>query len=232
MTGGGINRYMPASIHEPVFYTDFPTPQNRVRWDFFMAQWGLAGEKLKAAVLCLEPKKIFDITAVGLHCEYMKASQCRHKGFVSSGSPQPGARDAFTLIELLVVITIIAILAGLTLSFMGYVNRKGAEARARTEVAALSAAIDAFKLEFGKYPASPTTLYAELTGGSGATINTNKKVFFEPTPGMVTNVTNGPFIDPWGSNYIYEPTPTNYNIGFFNLYSKAGGTNSNNYIRN
>ena len=37
-----------------------------------------------------------------------------------------------SLIELLVVVAIIAILAGLTLSTLGYVNRKGAESRARS----------------------------------------------------------------------------------------------------
>ncbi|MFM8887797.1 MAG: type II secretion system protein, partial [Chthoniobacterales bacterium] len=75
-------------------------------------------------------------------------------------SPSLGSRhcirraDAFTLIELLVVVAIIAILAGLTLATLGNVNRKGAESRARSEVAALAAAIDAYKLEFGSYPAS------------------------------------------------------------------------------
>lgn len=159
----------------------------------------------------------------------MKASQYHYKGFANSGSPRTDTRDtaAFTLIELMVVITIIAILAGLTLGSMGYVNRKSAEARARTEVAALSAAIDSFKLEFGKYPASQEVLYSELTG-TNAAINMNRKVFFEPTPGMVTN---GAFIDPWGANYVYTTNPT-FNIGFFDLYSTAGGTNSTNYIRN
>lgn len=161
----------------------------------------------------------------------MKTSQHHPKGFASSGSLQANKRGpaAFTLIELMVVITIIAILAGLTLGSMGYVNRKSAEARARTEVAALSAAIDSFKLEYGKYPENEDTLYAELTGTG--TINTNK-VFFEPTPGMVTN---NDFIDPWGTPYRYIPNPTNadsVNIGFFDLYSEGGGKNKTNYIRN
>jgi general secretion pathway protein G len=140
----------------------------------------------------------------------------------------PCRRAAFTLIELLVVIAIIAILAALTLSTLGYVNRKGAESRARAEVAALSAAIDSYKLDFGGYPASQTNLYRELTGQG--TVNTNK-VYFEPTPGMATN---NKFVDPWGADYNYVTNAT-FNVGFFDLWSTAGNaaaTNTANWIRN
>lgn len=143
-------------------------------------------------------------------------------------------RAAFTLIELLVVVAIIAILAGLTLSTLGYVNKKGAQSRAQAEVAALSAAIESYKLDFGGYPASTNVLYRELVG-AGA-INTNK-VFFEPTPGILT--TNGGtvfFTDPWGAVYNYDATNATFNVGFFDLWSTAGeptsGGNTNNWIRN
>jgi general secretion pathway protein G len=149
--------------------------------------------------------------------------------------PSPATRHcgrregaAFTLIELLVVIAIIAILAGLTLSTLGYVNRKGAESRAKAEVAALSVAIDSYRLDFGIYPAS-NNLYRELVGTG---TNNNKKVYFEPTPNITTNLTNGPFIDPWGTPYNYSTNPTN-NVGFFDLWSTAGGKTSQlDWIRN
>jgi prepilin-type N-terminal cleavage/methylation domain-containing protein len=136
-------------------------------------------------------------------------------------------RAAFTLIELLVVIAIIAILAGLALSTLGYVNKKGAESRAQSEVAALSAAIESYKLDFGAYPSNSAVLYRELTasGGSGA-VNTNK-VYFEPQPGMTTNTATGPFVDPWGTTYGYSNFTT-----YFELWSTAGGANTNNWIRN
>jgi len=122
---------------------------------------------------------------------------------------------AFTLLELLVVVSIVAILAGLVLSTLGYVNRKGAASRAQSEVAALAAAIDSYHLEFGAYPA-PADLYTELTGGGP--INTDK-VFFEPTPGMVnTNSTPRVFQDPYGQRYNYSTNPTR-NVGFFDLWS-------------
>ena len=132
-------------------------------------------------------------------------------------------RAAFTLIELLVVVAIIAILAGLTLSTLGYVNRKGAESRAQAEVAALSAAIESFKLGEGFYPTNAKSLYTNLCPTVAG-----RKVYFEPSPSMV--VTNGgvpQFADPWGTLYGYS----NY-TSYFELWSTAGGTNTNNWIRN
>jgi prepilin-type N-terminal cleavage/methylation domain-containing protein len=63
---------------------------------------------------------------------------------------------AFTLIELLVVISIITILAGLILATAGYVQKKGIRARAETEIAALSAALESYKADNGIYPRDPT----------------------------------------------------------------------------
>lgn len=138
----------------------------------------------------------------------------------------------FTLIELLIVVAIIAILAGLTLSTMGYVNKKGARSRAEAEIAALSAAIESYKLEFGTYPTNQTVLFRELVGtGTG---NSNR-VFFEPNPKMlVTNSGTVFFGDPWGTAYNYTTNAT-VNEGFFDLWSFAGDSNiatSNNWIRN
>ncbi len=60
------------------------------------------------------------------------------------------------MIELLVVIAIIIILAGLVLSTIGYVQKKGARARAETEIAAISAACESYKADNGIYPRDPT----------------------------------------------------------------------------
>ncbi len=123
------------------------------------------------------------------------------------------------------VVAVIAILAAIGIQTMGYVNRKAAQSRAQAEVAALSAAIDSYRLEFGRYPA-PANLFNELT--AGGPVNTNK-IFFEPTPGMVTNRT---FIDPYGVAYQYTTNPTR-NIGFFDLWTvPPGATNVADWIHN
>jgi prepilin-type N-terminal cleavage/methylation domain-containing protein len=61
-------------------------------------------------------------------------------------------KTGFTLIELLIVIAVIVVLAGLILSTFGYVQKKGARARAETEIAAMSAAIESYKADNGIYP--------------------------------------------------------------------------------
>jgi len=148
----------------------------------------------------------------------------------SSPATRHSARCAgggFTLIELLVVVAIVAILAGLTLGTMGYVNKKGAESRARAEVAALSSAIDNYKMEFGTYPASVEVLFAELTGQGSVN---KSKVLFEPTPQILDTNTRR-FVDPWGNNYQYTTNPT-VNIGFFDLWSTGSGEGEASIIRN
>src|SRR6185437_6667670 len=62
------------------------------------------------------------------------------------------AEGAVTIVELLVVITIILILAGLILSISSYVQNKGARARAETEIADMSAALESYKADNGIYP--------------------------------------------------------------------------------
>jgi prepilin-type N-terminal cleavage/methylation domain-containing protein len=64
--------------------------------------------------------------------------------------------NGFTLIELVLVVGIIAVLAGLVLSTVGYARKKGARARAETEIAAMAAACENYKADNGVYPRDPT----------------------------------------------------------------------------
>ena len=66
-------------------------------------------------------------------------------------------RSGFTLIELLTVIGIITILAGLTMSTFSYANNKAARNRATAEIAALSVALESYKVDNGDYPRSTDT---------------------------------------------------------------------------
>ncbi len=81
-------------------------------------------------------------------------------------------KTAFSLIELLVVIGVIIILAGLILSTVGYVQKKGARSRAETEIAAMSAACESYKADNGIYPRDATTtdsLNARVSGDPTST---------------------------------------------------------------
>src|SRR5215472_9078573 len=65
--------------------------------------------------------------------------------------------NAFTLIELVLVVGIIIVLGGLVLSTVGYARKKGARARAETEIAAMSAACENYKADNAVYPTSTDT---------------------------------------------------------------------------
>jgi type II secretory pathway pseudopilin PulG len=74
-----------------------------------------------------------------------------------AGASSLRARGAFTILELLVVISIIIVLAGLILATVGYVQKKGARARAEAEIAAISAALESYKADNGIYPTNAAT---------------------------------------------------------------------------
>jgi prepilin-type N-terminal cleavage/methylation domain-containing protein len=78
-----------------------------------------------------------------------------------------GRYNAFTLIELLVVVSIIAVLSALVLSTVGYARKKGARARAETEIAAMSAACENYKADNGIYPRDAATTDALNAQNSG-----------------------------------------------------------------
>jgi prepilin-type N-terminal cleavage/methylation domain-containing protein len=140
---------------------------------------------------------------------------------------------AFTLIELLAVITVIGILAGLTLGAAGAVRRHGATSTAKAEVAALQAACDRYYADNSAYPigtASPTTvtapadataLFTNLLGSATLTAAPTTKRYFEPKPAMVKSTTTpNCFIDPWGYAYGYNSDGTNAPL----IWSTAGQT--------
>ncbi|NDB96360.1 MAG: hypothetical protein EBZ78_09410 [Verrucomicrobia bacterium] len=147
---------------------------------------------------------------------------------------------AFTLVELLGVITIIAVLAGLTLGGAGAIRRHGATSQAKSEVAALQAACQRYFAENNAYPVTtsvdpsssvtPTAytaagqiLFTNLVGSATLTGTTTTKRYFEPKATMV-NTTASPnyFIDPWGYAYGYNSDGTNAPL----IWSTAGQTTS------
>src|SRR5438067_2695684 len=108
----------------------------------------------------------------------------RHSGFGINSSfviraSSFRAEGAMTIIELLVVIIIIMILAGLVLSISSYVQNKGARARAETEIAAMSAALESYKADNGIYPRD--------NPGNQYTDNLNAKVDVDPTQSKYKN---------------------------------------------
>jgi len=148
------------------------------------------------------------------------------------------ALRSFTLVELLVVMGIIAILAAITLGVSGYAQRRAGASRAQSEIAAISAALDKYKMDNGVYPAtaaiptanngydptiSPyaytnnaTVLYTNLAGRAHYTNAPSGPVYMEFTVSqLTTNAGAADYVtDPFGYPYGYvadDPTvPTAY----------------------
>jgi prepilin-type N-terminal cleavage/methylation domain-containing protein len=145
---------------------------------------------------------------------------------------------AFTLIELLAVITIIGILAGLTLGAGGAVRRHGAASTAKAEVAALQAACDRYFADNNTYPvntnvspsssfapvnyiAAGQTLFTNLVGSATLSVAPTTKRYFEPKPAMVyTTGSPNHLVDPWGNAYGYNSDGTYAPL----IWSTAGTT--------
>jgi len=176
------------------------------------------------------------------------------KRLTKCSGPCRGQRrcSAFTLIELVLVVGIIIVLAGLVLSTVGYARKKGARARAETEIAAMSAACENYKADNAVYPAySGTTgahaLYQGLSGDGndaigGATASTGTpgssgKSYMTLKPNMLSP--NPPdattrVIDPFSNDYNYRSPGTN-NIATFDLWTTANAnppTDQNQWIKN
>jgi len=118
-------------------------------------------------------------------------------------------RQGFTLIELLVVIVILGLLAGIVLPKYLAREKKGRQAAARTQIELLGQALDQFRLDTGRYPATSEGLNA-LTNNPGA------------------DGWDGPYLkkavpnDPWGRPYVYQAPGAH---GDYDLYSYgADGT--------
>jgi type II secretory pathway pseudopilin PulG len=155
----------------------------------------------------------------------------RRRSATKTGILSFGNRPAFTIIELLVVIAIIITLAGLILSTVGYVQKKGARSRAETEIAAISAALESYRADNGIYPRDTTNqttenlnartsgdpstyqsaslyLYKAISGDSDGDRVGDQKSYFTFKPNMLApaggagNVTA--IRDPFGNSYGYS----------------------------
>src|SRR5687767_13206146 len=118
-------------------------------------------------------------------------------------------RGGFTLIEILVVIAVISILAALVAPNVFRHVGSAKDAAAKSQIEMLGAALDAYRLDNGRYPTTAQGLAALW-----------EQPVAEPRP---TNW-RGPYVrkavpnDPWGNPYLYM-SPGEMNARSYDLVS-------------
>lgn len=135
------------------------------------------------------------------------------------------------MIELLTVIAIIAVLSTILLSIGRWTSESGEIARARADLACISAALETYRRTLGDYPqtGAPEVLVQSLLGRCGPTgVALNVRRFVE-TAHLVTvggrdpeTDTNASWCDPWGQPYCYAyKTSAPWQASGFVLYSNG-----------
>ncbi|MCG3147517.1 MAG: hypothetical protein PCFJNLEI_00957 [Verrucomicrobiae bacterium] len=76
---------------------------------------------------------------------------------------------AFTLIELLAVVLVLLVVTGITLGVVGYIQKRLAVQTTRAQIAAMEAALEAYKTDWGYYPR--TTEYRVSALGDKERVN-------------------------------------------------------------
>lgn len=120
----------------------------------------------------------------------------------------PTTAAGFTLIEILVVMAIIGMLAVMVAPNI-FNQQSGAQRDAAlSQISALEAALDTYRLDVGQYPDSLEGLVENDSGRAAW---------------------NGPYLrrevplDPWGNNYVYDSDGRDFTLVSYGPDSERGG---------
>lgn len=128
------------------------------------------------------------------------------------------ARSGFTLIEILVVIVVIAVLAGMVAPNVFKHVGEAKSVTARSQIEMLGAALDAYRLDSGRYPTTSQGLAAlwQAPAADGQALSWRGPYLRKAVP-----------LDPWGRAYIYkapgEQNPSGYDLLSFGADGQPGG---------
>lgn len=136
-------------------------------------------------------------------------------------APRFPSRAAFTLIEILVVIAVIAILASLVAPNVFQHVGTARSTTAKSQIEMLATALDAYRLDNGRYPSTTQGLAALVSAPTD-----------EPSVGW-----RGPYLrravplDPWGKAYVYrfpgEANPAGFDLLSLGADGRPGGEGEN-----
>jgi general secretion pathway protein G len=140
--------------------------------------------------------------------------------------PGPSGRSGFTLIEILVVVAVIAVLAALVAPNVFSHLGTAKDAAARTQMEMLGGALDAYRLDNGRYPTSAQGLEA---------LRTEPNVEPRPRNWRGPYLRRGVPLDPWGFPYVFvspgEANPTSFDLLTYGADGQPGGEGEDADIR-
>lgn len=134
----------------------------------------------------------------------------------SSNLSSTSGRDAgFSLLELMVVVVILSILALVIVPRVIDRPDQARSARARTDLAAISSAINLYRLDNFGYPTTEQGLAALVTRPATAPVPANWSRYMDRMP-----------IDPWGNAYLYLAPGVHgdFDVFTYGADGAAGGT--------
>lgn len=127
-------------------------------------------------------------------------------------------RSAFTLIEVLVVVVIIAVLASIVAPNVFRHVDTAKSVTAQAQISMLGAALDAYRLDNGRYPTTEQGLGALWQQPASAP---------RPSNWRGPYLRQQPPVDPWGANYVYrypgERTPNGFDLSSMGADGALGG---------
>jgi general secretion pathway protein G len=127
--------------------------------------------------------------------------------------------SGFTLIEVLVVVVIIAVLASIVAPNVFKHVDTAKNVTAQAQISTLGAALDAYRLDNGRYPTTEQGLAALWTQPSTAPRPSNWRGPYLRQP---------PPADPWGASFVYrfpgEHTPNGFDLSSMGADGATGGT--------
>jgi general secretion pathway protein G len=139
----------------------------------------------------------------------MKSININKRKYVCCGQHYQRA-VGFTLIELLLVLVILTTLTAIVLPKFTGRSKEAKVTAAKTQIAELEVALDAFEIDLGRYPTTVEGLWALVKKPT-----TNSDGWEQP----YLRREEVPR-DPWGNEYIYK-YPGQYNEHGYDLYSNG-----------
>jgi general secretion pathway protein G len=126
-----------------------------------------------------------------------------------SAGPSLRRKRGFTLLEIMLVVTIIMLLLGAGVFFLGDQFLIGQRARVQADLQGLTTNLRTYQMMNGFFPTTQQGLAALMVQPTG-----------EPKPKQWVQLSTKIPQDPWGNDYVYI-CPGKHNPKTFDLYSKG-----------